>query len=390
MGNPDYSLGCVSKHDWGLHRKGPIDQARHNEKVKEAIRGHLGDIISEEAIISANGDKIVKIPIRGLELPGFRYNKGKSSHVGQGTGDSHIGDIVGVPGPVESGERPGAGEEPGIDYYEAEITIDELANLVFEDLGLPNLTKKPGEEITDPEIVFDGRSKTGSLSRLNRKQTIIANIKRHAIQGEKPKFDGLKPDDLRYKAWREEERRITNAVVFAMRDVSGSMGEFEKYISRSFYFWMVRFLRQKYQDVKTVFITHHAEAKEVPEKDFFTLGESGGTKVSSAYKLALGIIGERYNPERWNIYSFHFSDGDNWGDLDNRLCLSYVEQLLKVSQMVGYGEIQEIPHGYSTLMSAFSNIKDEKFRSIVIMDKAGVYPALRTFFNIDDNKKQYS
>jgi len=174
----------------------------------------------------------------------------------------------------------------------------------------------------------------------------------------------------------------TNAVVLAMRDVSGSMGDVEKYISRTMYFWMTKFLRNKYNNVKIVFITHHTEAKEVDEQAFFSLGESGGTKVSSAYKLALDIVGERFDPNKYNIYPFHFSDGDNWGDSDNRLCLDLLSQLLKVSSAVGYGEIKNrFYNTESTLMSVFSTIEDEKFTALTIKDKKDVYPALRKFFN---------
>src|SRR5204863_9898371 len=133
----------------------------------------------------------------------------------------------------------------------------------------------------------------------------------------------FKKEDLRYKTWEEQMTYESNAVVIAMMDVSGSMGEFKKYIARSFYFWMVRFLKTKYNNVKIVFISHHTEAKEVTEEEFFHKGESGGTQVSSAYELALQIIQERYNPADWNIYPFHFSDGDNlpW---DNDRCVQLV------------------------------------------------------------------
>jgi hypothetical protein len=159
-----------------------------------------------------------------------------------------------------------------------------------------------------------------------------------------------------------------------------SMGEFEKYIARSFYFWMVRFLRTKYNNVKIVFISHHTEAKEVTEEEFFTHGESGGTQVSSAYELALQIIQERFNPADWNIYPFHFSDGDNlpW---DNERCVALVQQLMQLCNIFGYGEIREGHYrSPSTLMSAYSKIQDKKFLAVTISDKSEVYPALRRFF----------
>jgi uncharacterized sporulation protein YeaH/YhbH (DUF444 family) len=170
-----------------------------------------------------------------------------------------------------------------------------------------------------------------------------------------------------------------------MRDVSGSMGEFEKYITRSFYFWMVRFLRTRYTQVQIVFITHHTEAKEVDEDMFFNLGESGGTKVSSAYQLALDIANERYPASEWNTYPFHFSDGDNWGEVDNQRCLDLVKALLARSNAFGYGEIQEGGRrSPSTLMSAFGQIRDPQFIGVTITRKEDVYPALKQFFSTRD------
>jgi sporulation protein YhbH len=375
---------ALAKHDWSLHRKGPADAARHQEKVREAIKGNLGNIIAEESIITSQGDKIVKVPIRSLELPRFRFDRNKGQHVGQGDGDSKVGDVIGrVPSPRKGpGKGPGAGEEPGVDYYEAEITIDELAALLFEDLGLPNLKQKQDEFLASETVRYTDVRKKGITANLDKRRTILENLKRNALAGH-AHFGGIKNEDLRYKTWTEEIKRQSNAVVIAMRDVSGSMGEFEKYISRSFYFWMVRFLRTKYQNVEIVFITHHTEAKEVDEDTFFRLGESGGTRVSSAYRLALETIEQRYNPERWNIYPFHFSDGDNWGDSDNRVCLELVNALLLRCNIFGYGEIHQ--NGYrapTSLMSVFTSIQDEHFVPVIIADKREVYPALKTFFNI--------
>jgi sporulation protein YhbH len=381
----DFSV-LVSKNDWSLHRKGPIDQARHNAKIKEAIKENIGEIIAEEAIITSDGKKIVKIPIRSLDLPHFRFDPKKSKHAGSGDGNSKVGDVLGQDGQAGGpGRGKRAGDQPGIDYYDAEVEIDDLAAIVFEDLGLPNLKQKQHEELEVESIHFNEIRKKGIMSNLDKRRTILENIKRNAMQGQHPRFGNVSNEDLRFKTWEVTYKRETSAVVIAMRDVSGSMGEFEKYITRSFYFWMVRFLRTKYKNVQIVFITHHTEAKEVDEQAFFELGESGGTRVSSAYKLALDIIDQRYSPERWNIYPFHFSDGDNWGDADNRLCVELVHKLLERCNVFGYGEIQEYSYGSTTtLMSAFSSIKDPHFIPVVIRGKADVYPALRKFFSIKD------
>jgi uncharacterized protein len=173
--------------------------------------------------------------------------------------------------------------------------------------------------------------------------------------------------------------------VIAMMDVSGSMGEFEKYIARSFYFWMVRFLRTKYQNVEIIFLSHHTEAKEVTEQEFFTKGESGGTKVSSAYQLALDIIQERYSPADWNIYPFHFSDGDNMFS-DNRLCVELIQRLIEVCNLFGYGQIKQGWYPAGTLMTVYSQeIDNPKFVGVTIEEKEDVYPALQKFFSVREH-----
>jgi sporulation protein YhbH len=377
---PNFS---ISQHDWSLHRKGQIDQERHKEKIREAIKKNLGDIVSEESIILSDGKKIIKVPIRSLEEYRFRYDPGRQQHGGQGNGKSKVGDVVATEPRPGKGKKGNAGEEPGNDYYEAEVTLDELASMIFEDLGLPFLEEKKLTEVESDAVRFTDIRKVGPLANLDKKRTILENIKRNAAKGD-PRFKDVKNEDLRYKVWEHTIKHQSNAVIIAMMDVSGSMGEFEKYIARSFYFWMVRFLRTKYNNVKIVFISHHTEAKEVTEEEFFTHGESGGTQVSSAYELALQMIQERFNPDDWNIYPFHFSDGDNlpW---DNERCVTLVQRLMEVCNIFGYGEIREGHYrSPSTLMSAFNKIQDKKFISVTISDKSEVYPALRRFFATRD------
>ena len=376
----------LSRNDWSLHRKGPIDQARHTERVKEAIKGNLGQIVGEESLITSDGKKIVKVPIRSLDLPRFRFDRGRKDHVGQGQGDSKVGDVLGREAGQGAGPGRGkqAGEQPGIDYYEADVTVDELAALVFEDLGLPFLQPKGRALVPSEDIRFDEVRRTGPMSNLDKRRTIKENLLRNARAG-RSGFGGIRNSDLRFKTWERRIKEESNAVVIAMRDVSGSMGEFEKYITRSFYFWMVRFLRTRYAHVKIVFITHHTEAKEVDEDTFFNLGESGGTKVSSAYQLAHDICEQRFPTSEWNIYPFHFSDGDNWGEVDNQRCLDLVTALLGRANAFGYGEIQEGGRrSPSTLMSAFGQIRDPQFIGVTITKKEDVYPALKQFFSTRD------
>ena len=374
----------ISQHDWSLHRKGPLDQQRHKERIRDAIKENLPGIVSEENIILSDGKRTIKVPIRSLDEYRFRYDYNTGKNTGSGEGDSQVGDVIGRAGGQKQkgpgkGQGP-AGDEPGSEYYEAEVSVDELAALIFEDLELPNLQEKRMKEVELETLRFSDIRKKGAMSNLDKKRTLLENVKRNAARGQAHVGD-FRQDDLRFKTWETRVEYQSNAVVLALMDVSGSMGEFEKYIARSFYFWMVRFLRTKYNNVEIVFISHHTEAREVSEEEFFHRGESGGTQVSSAYELALDIIRTRYSPQDWNIYPFHFSDGDNlpW---DNEVCVRMVKALLAECNLFGYGEIREGYRGSSsTLMSAFGKIEDGKFVTITISDKKAVYPALQRFFS---------
>jgi uncharacterized protein len=377
----------IQRNDWSLQRKGIIDQERHKERIKDAIKKNLGSIVSNEAIILSNGRKTVKVPMRALDEYKFRFDYRKRKHVGQGDGKTKIGDVIGREN--QQGQGQGAGEggnNPGQDYYEAEVDIDEIAALIFEDLQLPYLEEKSKAAILSKTTKFTEIRRVGALSNLDKRRTVMENIRRQARDQGEAKLGKIKKEDLRFKSWEEEVRYESNAVVMAMMDISGSMGEFKKYIARSFFFWMVRFLRTKYDNVKIIFISHHTEAKEVSEEQFFTQGESGGTVVSSAYKLALDIIHERYNPRDWNVYPFHFSDGDNYYS-DNEDAVKLADVLIETCNLFGYGEIGEegmasYRRSSGALLSIFNDrLKNQdRFIGVRIDDKEDVYPALKQFF----------
>lgn len=377
MSNPFF---IVSREDWSLHRKGHQDQLRHEQKVREAIRRNLPDLLTEERIIISDGRKVVKVPIRSMDEYRFRYNLHKMKHVGQGDGEARVGDTIARDPAAKPGGGPGegAGDTAGEDVYETEIELATLEEMLFADLELPNLQRKEQDRFAVRDIRFNDVRKTGTMSNLDKKRTILENLRRNALN-RNPRIGGISPDDLRYKTWEEAERPESNAVVLAIMDTSGSMGAFEKYVARSFYFWMVRFLRSKYEHVEIVFIAHHTEAKEVTEDEFFHRGESGGTICSSAYRLALDIIGERYPPGRYNIYPFHFSDGDNLSS-DNERCVRLLRELIDATNLFGYGEINQYNRS-STLMSAYRHIRHPNFRTCLIREKVEVYQALKTFFS---------
>lgn len=378
----------IQRNDWSLQRKGIIDQERHKERVKEAIKKNLGSIVSDEAIILSDGKRTVKVPIRALDEYKFRFDYRKRKHVGQGDGKTRVGDVVareGQPGQGPGGGGP-AGQGEGGEYYEAEVNIDEIAALIFEDLRLPFLEEKAKKAVQSKTTRFNEIRRTGVMANLDKRRMILENIKRNAREEGKARFGDVRKEDLRFKTWEENLRYESNAVVLALMDVSGSMGEFKKYIARSFFFWMVRFLRTKYDNVDIVFISHHTEAREVTEEQFFTQGESGGTVVSSAYQLALDIIRERFNPRDWNVYPFHFSDGDNYYS-DNEEAVRLADELISTCNLFGYGEIGEegassYRRSSGALLSIFSDrLKNkERFVGVRIDDKEDVYPALKQFF----------
>lgn len=387
-------LFILSHEDWSLHRKGELDQERHKQKVREAIKNNLADLVSEESIILPQGGKVVKVPIRSLDEPKFRYNHDNQQRVGQGSGGSQPGDVIGRASPDPDGKGSGPpGDQAGVDYYEADITIDELAELLFEDLELPRLKPRSSPDLTVEDIRFNDIRKRGMMGNVDKRRTLMQALKRQALSGsafadcggpaeraEQPAgFGTITNEDLRFKTWEDIEKPQSAAVVIAMMDTSGSMGTFEKYIARSFYFWMVRFLRTKYEKVVIRFLAHHTEAKEVDEESFFSKGESGGTKCSSVYELALDIVNREYPSQQYNVYGYHFSDGDNL-DADNALTVKLALELTERINMLGYGEIRQRYQIDRRLWESMATIQSEAFVHSVLREKSDVYRTLKAFF----------
>lgn len=215
----------VSKEDWSLHRKGHQDQERHQQKVRDAIKDNLPDLVTEENIIMSDGKQIVKVPIRSLDEYRIIYNYRKQKHVGQGDGDSQVGDVLGrEPSNAGSGKGDKAGDKPGQDTVEAEVNLEDLEDILFEGMELPHLKPKDKEQIEVKSIVFNDIRKKGMMSNIDKKRTLLENLRRNASAG-KPGIHGISPDDLRYKTWDDITTPHSNAVIIAMMDTSGSMGE---------------------------------------------------------------------------------------------------------------------------------------------------------------------
>lgn len=374
---------------WKLKQRGKRDSDRHKKLVNDAIRKNGKDLITEHNIITSDGDKKIKVPIRFLDRYKFKYGKlNNSSGTGQGL-DVKKGDKY----KLRSGKKKGAGkgdkpgDKEGDITYEAEVTIDELVDILMDELNLPWMEPNKSSFIEIEHEELSSIEKKGIFPNLDLKKTLIENIKRNAAKGD-AKVGGINEHDLRYKNWEVKKEYISNAAIYLMMDVSGSMTSDKVFIAKSFYFWMVQFLKRRYKNIDLVFIAHDTAAHKTTEKQFFAAGGGGGTKCSSAFKLAYESIMEKHPANLWNNYVFEFSDGDNWYD-DNILVLDYVNKLLPLVRAMGYGEIAldsgmswgRDEHKLSYMLE--QNVKRTRFVSMRLSSKDDVFDALKLFFNID-------
>lgn len=386
------------------------DRARHRQKVRESIRHNIADIIAEESIIGRSKDKMVKVPIRGIKEYRFVYGD-NAPGVGQGNGQTQQGQVVGKQRAQSEGEgEDKAGDQAGEDYYETEISLDELVEIMFEDLELPDLERKALRQIPAFRLAKrKGYRQVGIRVRLDKRRSVKERARRKlAVERRRrltaaftPVADGatttprkrfpFRQDDLIYRHMTTDTRNESNAVVLCLMDTSGSMDTMKKYLARSFFFMLYQFICTKYQSVELVFIAHHTEAKEVTEDEFFHRGESGGTFISSAYLRAVEIIEERYHPSVWNVYAFHCSDGDNF-DSDNIPALKAAQQLCELCNLFGYGEIKPLGSRYyeSSMLNVFRRIEADNFHTVLIERKEDVWTSFKAFMGKDRAREAYS
>ena len=358
------------------------DRLRHRQKVREAIRENVADIVAEESIIGQSRDKIIKVPIRGVREYHFIFGD-DSPGVGSGPGDSQPGQVIDEGEGAQSGGK--AGNQPGVDYYETEITLEELVDIMFEDLELPDMERKKLREVPVESMrKRKGFRRVGIRAHLDKKRTAMARMRRKQAARTTPVSElGLARfpfhrDDLKYRHIVRDQRFQSNAVVLCIMDTSGSMDTMKKYLARSFFFLLYQFARTRYNNVQVVFIAHDAQAREVSEEEFFTKGGSGGTIISSGYLKALEIIKERFHPSLWNVYAFHCSDGDNWTQ-DNPAALRAARELAEVCNLFGYGEIKPLNSGSygDSLLELFEKIEAANFHALMIENKEDIWPSFK-------------
>lgn len=357
------------------------DHSRFREIVRGRIKDNLRKYISNGELLGKQGKETISIPVPQIDLPRFKFNSQDTGGVGMGDGE--IGQSLG-PGNGPPGEGKEAGSGEGKHSLEVDVSFEELAQMLGEELELPQIKPRGQQRIHAEKIKFTGVQTTGPESLRHFKRTFKQALRRQLAMGT---YDPRRPrivpsrEDRRYRSWRVNTQPETQAVILYLMDVSGSMGDEQKEIVRIESFWIDTWLRSQYKGLETRFIIHDAVAKEVDRETFFHTRESGGTMISSAYKLCADIIDADYPASEYNIYPFHFSDGDNWSADDTRLCLEILrERLLPVANVFCYGQV-ESPYGSGQFIKDLrENLSENKqVLTSEIPHKEGIYNSIRDF-----------
>lgn len=389
-------MGSVFSHHSTNADRSAGDRRRHKNKIEKAIREGVHDIVAEESIIGQNGKKKIRIPVKGIKEYKFVYGSNGQDQAGAGgEADIQKGKKYSKGNKKKkaqgSGDKPG--NEKGEEFYEVEVTLEELTEYLFKDLNLPELEKKQMKEIMSQQYKRKGYRNEGIRPRLSKKESAKRRIKRKKAAERAGSYDpeseenfSFIEDDLRYKHIKKDTKYATNACIFFVMDVSGSMSKQKKYLARSFFFLLYHFIRSKYEKTEIVFVSHDTQPYEVDEEKFFNRGSSGGTLVSPALNYVLEQAEKRYNPRSWNIYTFHCSDGDNWlSDMESAVDASIA--LKEMCQLYGYcqiepskGDINFFTNAENSLAGVYEWMVDDKFKIVNIAKKDDVWGAFKSFF----------
>jgi uncharacterized sporulation protein YeaH/YhbH (DUF444 family) len=355
------------------------DLRRFRQIVRGVVKKELRKYMTSGELLGRQGRNVVSIPIRQIEIPNFRHETRKAGGVGQGDGE------LGTP--VGPGDQDGAGQAgsaPGRHILEVDVTLEELAEIMGEELELPNIQPKTREAIESEAGRYSSIAAAGPESLRHFKRTFRRALKRQIASGT---YDRNNPviipvkEDRRYRSRRTIHQPETNAVIIYLMDVSGSMGEEQKEIVRSESFWIDTWLKSQYKGVEARYVIHDADAREVDEHTFFHTRESGGTRISSAYTLATKIMYDDFPPSEWNVYMFHFSDGDNWGGGDTQICIKLMsEHMLPSVNLFCYGQVAS-PYGSGAFINDLRSSFAEADNLILseIDSKEEIYDSIKSF-----------
>src|SRR5258706_4832503 len=288
-----------------LFSRGGGDWLRHNQKVREAVKDGLPELLAGGDLMTQPGNRTVLVPVKFLEHARLRLaDAGVQQGAGQGRGEP--GQIL-QPGrdPGADSRKGGTGE--GEIRFVVELKIDEIVDWLWEELKLPELKPRRNATMDDPDYVREGWDKRGARSRLDRRRTMKESIKRKSIQ---ESAVAITNDDLRFRQLVKRASPAINAAVIFALDVSGSMDEAQRRLAKQLFFFALQGIRRQYAKVETVFLAHAAQAWEFDESQFFQASSSGGTVTSTVARLALEVMSTRYDPSRYNVYFFYASDGE--------------------------------------------------------------------------------
>ena len=362
------------------------DHHRFRQIVRGKIRKELRRFISRGDFLGREGNRYIAIPVHDIDIPTFRYGDNSG---GVGMGEGNEGDSP------ASGKGKG-GEQEGQHILEVDVSLEELADILGEELQLPRIEPKGEHKITTIRDKYSGVRPTGPASLRHFKRSYKEALKRQLALGT---YDPNDPiiipirRDMRFRSWTEVRKPQSNALIVYMMDVSGSMGDEQKELVRLEAFWIDTWLRRNYEGVECRYIVHDVTATEVDRKTFFSVREDGGTRISSALVKCQEILEAHYDPADWNTYLFHFSDGDNSSESDNRTCVQVLEKhLLPQCNMFGYCQVAS-PYGsgsfINVLREAFgagggARDNDGSDAAKVVTSRVNgrddIYESLRTFF----------
>lgn len=409
--------------------KSTVNRQRFLRRYKSQIKKAVADSISQRSVTDTESSENVTIPKRDIQEPIFHQGQGGNrDRVLPGNDQFSRGDKI--KRPEGSGQGSGQGEASdsgeGEDDFSFSISMEEYLTLLFDDLELPNLQKtqnmqEPEYETFRAGYKTDGvptnidivRSLKGAQSRRialtaskkKKRKELLALLEE--ANDAKPKdqdyIDKLEQQieeltqqidkvpfidsfDLKYRNYDKRPIPSSNAVMFCLMDVSGSMDQATKDMAKRFYILLYQFLTRSYDKIEVVYIRHHTQAKEVDEQEFFYSKETGGTIVSSALHLMDDIVKDRYPASQWNIYAAQASDGDNWAD-DSPNCGRLLRQkLLQYSRYFAYIEITERAH--QSLWNEYKSIDEEyeNFAMKNIRQVSDIYPIFREFFQKQSSK----
>jgi hypothetical protein len=415
--------------------KSLANRQRFIERAKGEVKDAIAEALKRRKIGDAEGGEKVSIPTKGITEPVFRSasHGGKREYVLPGNKKFVAGDKIERPqsGGGGGGRGQASPDDDGQqDAFEFMLSKDEFLDLLFEDLELPNLIKTKIKATEATQLTRAGYSIEGTPANFNIRRTMRNSLARRislnrpspsdleamenqakaaeeaddaegaaqarldleAARLRAKRFAYIDPVDVRYNRFERIPKPNTQAVMFCLMDVSGSMTEAMKDLAKRFFLLLHVFLTRRYKTVDLVFIRHTSNAQEVDEDTFFHSRETGGTIVSTALEEMLTVVRARYNPENWNIYAAQASDGDNYSEDSDRCSQLLGGELLPLTQYFAYIEVgaeATLRHGFPSpptdLWRTYAAIAPahENFAMRKVADPSQIYPVFHDLFAKD-------